>query len=56
MIMDPTMAIAEIALVSDMNGVWSSRETCRMTWNPTNVDSMKTKSMDHRSRFCTGRV
>ena len=45
----PTMAIAEIALVSDISGVCSSRETFWMTWKPTNVASMNTKSIDHRS-------
>ena len=54
--MAPTTAMDEIALVSDISGVCSSRDTFWMTSNPRNVDSMKTKSMDHRSRFCTGRV
>ena len=40
--MAPTMAIAEIALVSDISGVCSSRETRRMTSRPRNVDSMNT--------------
>jgi hypothetical protein len=32
----------EIALVSDMSGVWSSRETRRMTPSPMNVASTNT--------------
>src|SRR5690606_17485267 len=47
------IAIAEIALVSDISGVWSRRETFWMTWKPTNVASMKTNSMDHRSNVGT---
>src|SRR5215471_5574241 len=38
----PTTEIAEIALVSDINGVCSNGDTLRMTSNPTNVASMKT--------------
>src|SRR5262249_46580119 len=39
---EPTTAIAEIALVSDMSGVCSSRDTRRITPRPMNVASMKT--------------
>ncbi len=38
----PTMAIAEIALVSDIRGVWSSRETRRMMSSPRKVDNIST--------------
>src|ERR1051326_7663803 len=47
--MDSTTAIAEIALVSDISGVCSRRDTFWMTWRPTNVASMKTKSIDQNS-------
>src|SRR4051812_37538948 len=47
---DPTTAIAEIALVSDISGVCSRRDTFWITWKPTNVASMKTKSIDQKSR------
>ncbi len=51
------MAIAEIALVSDISGVCSRRETFWITWNPTKVASMNTNNMDQRSRVvCTRRV
>ena len=53
---EPTTAIAEIALVSDMSGVCSRRETFWMTWNPTNVASMNTNSIDQRSRVSMGRT
>src|SRR5262249_44845110 len=43
---DPTIAMAEIAFVSDMRGVWRRRETFWITWKPTNVANMKTKSID----------
>jgi len=39
--------IADMALVSDMSGVYSSRETRRMTPSPMNVAS--TKHEQHRS-------
>ncbi len=42
--MAPTIAMAEIALVSDISGVCSSRETRRMTSMPMNVASMNTNS------------
>jgi hypothetical protein len=29
-----------------MSGVWSKRETFWMTWKPTNVDSISTKSIE----------
>src|SRR5262249_7496171 len=51
MISEPTTAIAEIALVSDMSGVWSSRDTFRITSKPMNVASMKTNAMPQRSRL-----
>ena len=38
--------MAEIALVSDISGVCSSRETLRITPSPMNVASMKTNSSD----------
>ncbi len=38
---EPTTAIAEMALVSDISGVWSSGETRRMISRPRNVASMK---------------
>ena len=41
--------MAEIALVSDISGVCSSRETRRMTPSPMNVASMKTKSIVMKS-------
>ena len=51
---EPTTAIAEMALVSDISGVCSRRETFWITWKPTNVASMNTNSIDHRSRVGTG--
>jgi hypothetical protein len=36
------MAIAEIALVNDIRGVWSSLETRRMMSNPRKVDNIST--------------
>ena len=53
--MAPTIAMAEIALVSDISGVCSSRDTFWMTWKPTNVASMKTNSIDQRSSSAIGR-
>src|SRR5438132_5955897 len=44
--MDPTTAIAEIALVSDMSGVYSRRDTRRITPRPMNVASTNTNSID----------
>src|SRR5437870_3024071 len=38
----PTTEMAEMALVMDISGVWSSGETLRMTSRPTKVASMKT--------------
>src|SRR5688500_15445887 len=52
MMIDPTTAIAEMAFVSDINGVCSSLETFWMTWKPTNVASRKTKAIDQRSSGC----
>jgi hypothetical protein len=46
MLIDSITAIAEIALVSDMSGVCSNRETRRITPSPMNVASTKTKTMD----------
>ena len=45
----PTTAIAEIALVSDISGVCSSRDTRRMTSRPMNVASMNTKRSEMNS-------
>src|SRR5215471_3541096 len=56
MINEPTTAIAEIAFVSDISGVCSSRETFWITWNPTKVASMNTKSIDQRSRAIAKRT
>src|SRR5690606_29206393 len=39
----PTIAMAEMALVSDMSGVCSRRDTRRITSGPMNVASMKMK-------------
>ena len=54
---EPTTAIAEIALVSDISGVCSSRDTRRITPRPMNVASTKTNSVGQmllvmRSTFC----
>ena len=49
MMIEPTTAIAEMALVSDISGVCSSRETFRITSKPMNVASMKTNAIDQRS-------
>ena len=49
MMIEPTTAIAEIALVSDISGVCSRRETFWMTWKPTNVASTNTNAIDHNS-------
>ena len=49
MMIEPTTAMAEIALVSDISGVCSSRETFWITWKPTNVASMNTNAIDHKS-------
>src|ERR1041384_1221172 len=46
----PTTAIAEIALVSDISGVCSRRETRRITPMPMKVARMNTNSMDVTSR------
>src|ERR1035437_10595447 len=40
----PTTEMAEIALVSDISGVWSRGDTLRITSRPTKVASMKTYS------------
>ena len=45
MISEPTIAIAEIALVSDISGVCRSRETPRITSSPTNVASTNTNNI-----------
>ena len=52
--MAPTTAIAEIALVSDISGVCSSRETRRMTSRPMNVASISTNKPSIKSN-CIGR-
>src|SRR5688572_13644111 len=49
MIRAPTMEIAEIALVSDISGVWRSGETLLMTSSPTKVASRKTYREERRS-------
>ena len=49
MMIEPTTAIAEIALVSDISGVCSRRETFRITSKPMNVASMNTNAIDHKS-------
>src|SRR5262249_19587427 len=49
MMIEPTTAIAEIAVVSDIRGVCSNRETFWMTWKPTKVDNIRTKSIEKRS-------
>ena len=41
MMIEPTTAIAEIALVSDISGVCSSRDTFWITWKPTKVASIR---------------
>ena len=43
---EPTTAMAEIALVSDMSGVCRRRETRAMTPMPMNVERTSTKSID----------
>jgi len=43
---EPTTAIAEMALVSDIRGVYSSRDTRRMTPSPMNVASTNTNTID----------
>ena len=43
---DPTTAMAEMALVSDISGVCNSRETRRITPRPMNVASMNTNNSD----------
>ena len=41
--------MAEIALVIDINGVWSKRDTLRMTPNPMKDASTKTYSVGQKS-------
>jgi len=43
---DPTTAMAEIAFVSDMSGVWSRRDTRRITPSPMREARTNTKSID----------
>ena len=43
-IIAPTTEIAEMALVSDISGVWRRGETFRMISRPTNVASMNTNN------------
>ena len=52
----PTTAIAEIALVSDISGVCSSRDTRRMTPSPMKDASTKTNSMDQKSGWSLQRA
>src|SRR5271157_1590515 len=47
----PTTAMAEIALVSDISGVCSRRDTRLITCRPMKVDSMNTNSIDMKSNF-----
>jgi hypothetical protein len=44
--MEPTTAMAEMALVIDMSGVWSSRDTRAITPMPMKVDSANTNRSD----------
>src|SRR5262245_14278154 len=46
--MDPTTAIADMALVNDINGVCNNRETRVITPIPINVASMNTNNMSAR--------
>src|SRR5512143_371038 len=48
---EPTTAMAEIALVSDISGVWSSGETRRMISRPRNVARTKTYRLSAISGF-----
>ena len=48
---EPTTAMAEMALVSDISGVCSSRETLRITSSPVNVASMNTYNSVRKSAF-----
>src|SRR5579864_3730509 len=49
---EPTTAMAEIALVIDISGVCSSRETRRITPSPMNDASTNTNSCDQNSDAC----
>ena len=48
---DPTTAMAEIALVNDIRGVCSSRETLRITSSPVNVANISTYNSVRKSAF-----
>src|SRR5512145_464584 len=48
---EPTTAIAEIALVSDISGVWSSGETRRMISRPRKVARTKMYRLSAISGF-----
>ena len=48
---EPTTAIAEMALVSDISGVCKSRDTFRITSNPVNVANMNTYTSVRKSVF-----
>src|SRR5512143_3121703 len=48
---EPTTAMAEIALVSDISGVWSSGETRRMISRPRKVARTKTYRLSRISGF-----
>src|SRR5512135_2907724 len=50
--MEPTTAMAEIALVMDISGVCSRRETRRITPSPMKDASTNTKSCDQKSDPC----
>ena len=43
---EPTTAMAEMALVSDISGVCNSRETRKITPSPMNVASINTNKSD----------
>ena len=46
---EPTTAIAEMAFVSDISGVYSNRDTRRITPSPMNVARTNTNSIDQKS-------
>src|SRR5262249_2098265 len=54
MMIEPTTAIAEIALVSDMSGVCRRRDTFWITWKPTNVASIRANNIENRFSSVTG--
>ena len=50
---EPTTAMAEIALVSDISGVCSNLDTLRITNSPVNVASISTYKSVKKSAFGT---